>query len=266
MSSLRNAAKAQQRPYKERHQPGSRAEFGLLEKKKDYKLRAKDYNDKKATLKKLKKKALNKNPDEFYFHMINSRTEGGVHKEKNAEETLTPEQIKLMQTQDLRYIVHKRTIEQKKIERLRASLHLIDSPSSFEDRPSSHTKNTHTFFVDDEKEVASFDLAKHLDTHPSLLGRTSNRPKMSDIGKHSKMLKLLKTDEETLANIRKSQHKAYKELHQRIERERHLGILQEKMEAKKHMNNKRKEKPIVVIKEETKDSAPILKWSNERKR
>ena len=93
MSSLRNAAKSQQRPYKERHQPGSRAEFGLLEKKKDYKLRAKDYNDKKATLKKLKKKALNKNPDEFYFHMVNSRTEGGVHKEKNAEETLTPEQV-----------------------------------------------------------------------------------------------------------------------------------------------------------------------------
>ena len=94
MSSLKNAAKSTQRTHKERHQPSERSEFGLLEKKKDYKLRAKDYNEKKATLRKLRKKALNKNPDEFYFHMVNSKIEGGVHKEKSKEETLTPEQVK----------------------------------------------------------------------------------------------------------------------------------------------------------------------------
>ena len=94
MSSLRNAAKSQQRTHRERHQPSERSDLGLLEKKKDYKLRAKDYNEKKATIKKLSQKALNKNPDEFYFHMINSKTEGGVHKEKKSEETLTPEQVR----------------------------------------------------------------------------------------------------------------------------------------------------------------------------
>ena len=94
MASLKNAAKATQRTHKERHQPSLRSELGLLEKKKDYKLRAKDFNEKKVTLKRLRKKALNKNPDEFYFHMVNSKTEGGVHKEKKTEETLTPEQVR----------------------------------------------------------------------------------------------------------------------------------------------------------------------------
>ena len=79
-------------------------------------------------------------------------------------------------------------------------------------------------------------------------------------------LQHLSTDQESIENIRKSQHKAYKELNQRIEREHQLGILQEKMEAKKCLANKKGEKPVAVIKEETKQSAPVFKWSGERKR
>ena len=111
MASLKNAAKSTQRTHKERHQPSLRSELGLLEKKKDYKLRAKDFNEKKVTLKGLRKKALNKNPDEFYFHMVNSKTEDGVHKEKASEETLTPEQVSFMlhtaNTISIRHIIQK---------------------------------------------------------------------------------------------------------------------------------------------------------------
>ena len=249
MSSLRNAFKSQ-KTHRERHQPESRKQLGLLEKKKDYRLRAKDYNEKKKTLQKLRQKALNKNPDEFYHHMINSKIKDGVHKEKAKDEELTPEQVKLLQTRDLNYIVHKRTAEKKKIERLKASLHLLDTES----KPA----NKHTFFVDSEKEKRHFDVAKMLDTHPELLGRTFNRPKLSDLRCADSFTEM---SEEAL----KKRRKAYKELEQRIERERQLGIVQRKMEVKKQLQNK-KEKPVKMIREETKESAAVLLWPKERKR
>lgn len=83
--------------------------------------------------------------------------------------------MKLMQTQDFKYITMKRTIEANKIRRLQSNLHMTDV--------ADRTKNKHTFFVDSKAETKNFDLAKRLNTHPALLNRKSNRIKLEDLGK-----------------------------------------------------------------------------------
>lgn len=80
-----------------------------------------------------------------------------------------------MQTQDLKYINMKRTIESNKIQRLQSQLHMIDTADS--------VPNTHTFFVDDEQELKNFDVVERLQTHPALINHRTNRLKKTDLEK-----------------------------------------------------------------------------------
>jgi len=160
MSGLRHVLKT--RTYRERAQPASRAHLGLLEKKKDYKLRAKDFHKKEDAIKKLRQKAALKNPDEFYFKMTNTSTQGGVHRKQAAEQP-TADDMRQFKREDAGYLMVKQTAEAKKIERLQASLHMLDAP----------LRNKHTVFVDDDKSARAVD--------PSMRGATpaelaSSRP------------------------------------------------------------------------------------------
>lgn len=80
-----------------------------------------------------------------------------------------------MQTQDVKYIAMKKTIEANKIKRMQSELHMIDE--------ANNVKNTHTFFTDSGEEDNEIDLAKRLNTHPSMLHRRTNRPRLEDLSK-----------------------------------------------------------------------------------
>jgi len=66
--------KVETRAHQERSQPKARSKFGLLEKAQDYKKRAAAHHRKDKRIQSMKLKAEFKNPDEFYFGMVNAQT------------------------------------------------------------------------------------------------------------------------------------------------------------------------------------------------
>lgn len=219
--SWKSAAKTNQKTHRERHQPEARKHLGILEKKKDYKLRAKHYNETRESLKFFKRVALDKNPNEFYHHMVNSKLKGGVHKEKaKADEELTEDQVKLMRLQDSRYIDMKHQIEQRKVQRMQSNLHMIDA--------ANEIRNKHKFFAEDQAEMKKFDLCKRLNTHESLLGRKTNRLQLEDLER----MNIDQLDTATLQRMNKEKSKSYRELEKRIERERDLAVVKQRMELR----------------------------------
>ncbi|KAL4233442.1 UTP11-like [Mactra antiquata] len=251
MSSWKNVSKSKARSHKERSQPRSRRHLGLLEKKKDYKERAIDAHKKESTLKYLEQKALDRNPDEFYFKMVTTVKKDGEHMLRQDKKVHSQEELNLMYTQDQRYVNMKRSAELKKIERLKSSLHMIDT----EDKP----QNKHIIFVDNKKQAKEFNAAEHFKTHPALVGRRFNRPTMESL--QSGQFADLNIDNKATS---KKRHK-YKELKKRIEREKHLKTISLKMETKKHLLKERDLKKKKVAKE-TKDRPAQYKWEFKRKR
>ena len=206
MSSLRNAVKRV--THKERSQPQSRHHLGLLEKKSDYKLRSRDYHAKQSRLKSMRTKISNRNPDEFYFGMHRSKVDGmsrndtGRHVKTDEarriemeEKGLSQDAIKIMKDQDLAYVRMQRLMDGKKIERLQSSLHYLENTNVDDDdvdtgggggRKAVGKKRKHTVFVEGgEKEAQEFNVAKHFDTIPELMGRAFNRPRIKTLAKQA---------------------------------------------------------------------------------
>ena len=142
MSAVRNSIPS--RSYRERPQPLSRSRsHPLLEKRKDYKLRAADHKAKQARLKLLREKAAARNPDEFSFKMMSGAARAGngkkrgigntggagdddldgrVRREVEMGQGLSTETVKLLKTQDAGFLRTVRSRVRRERERLRGML------------------------------------------------------------------------------------------------------------------------------------------------
>eukprot|EP00301_Raphidiophrys_heterophryoidea_P019173 c4146_g1_i1.p1 GENE.c4146_g1_i1~~c4146_g1_i1.p1 ORF type:complete len:252 (+),score=34.07 c4146_g1_i1:44-799(+) len=251
MSSFTNAYKA--REHWGRSQLSFRKKLGSLEKHSQYKVRAKNYHRKQATLKNLRKKAENKNPNEFNLGMIGATQKNGAviladHNESNRE--IPAERLKLMKSQDVNYLTLKSQTETQKVETLKSQLHFIGLPP----------KNKHTIFVDDKESASNFDAAKHFQTHPDLVGRTFNRPTLDQL----KQENIIPVPGGRMKNkIEKARLSKYKELEQRVERIGKLSDARSEMQLHRQLMAKGKRKLITKRKGR---KLPVYKWVMERKR
>lgn len=247
MKNLKHIHK--RRVHLERAQPSTRKHRGLLEKHKDYVKRARSYNKKQDTLKKLHEKAYFKNPDEFNFKMNSSKMVDGQLKKKEKPQLSNDEQ-RLLESQDARYVGMRRQADLRATERKLGNLHFLGV-----EQPKSHT-----VFVDEDdlagENLKGFDLARHLDTHPSLLGRTENRPRLSQLEKMEFGA--------GSRSVQKATRHAYVELRQQKKRAKKLTRVLSHLELRNNLRSKGKRRKVT----EGKKDGPTTqyKWFRERKR
>ncbi|XP_073067206.1 probable U3 small nucleolar RNA-associated protein 11 [Primulina eburnea] len=235
MSSLRSAIP--RKAHKERAQPHLRRKFGLLEKHKDYVIRARAYHQKEQTLLKLKEKAALRNPDEFYFKMIKTKTVDGVHKPESQANKYTNEDLMLMKTQDIGYFLQKLQTEKKrfileflKIERLNGMLHSLENQSS----------SKHVYYADNREEAREV------------------RQNVSEQGNPSAFKDLPKV-------ILRKTDSSYRELEARKKRLKDLEKIYTDMSMQKELQKKGKKRKLCEDEMVSPTSRPVYKWRQERK-
>eukprot|EP00929_Paragymnodinium_shiwhaense_P108590 TRINITY_DN74904_c0_g1_i1.p1 TRINITY_DN74904_c0_g1~~TRINITY_DN74904_c0_g1_i1.p1 ORF type:complete len:272 (-),score=70.37 TRINITY_DN74904_c0_g1_i1:117-932(-) len=260
---------AHRRVHLERQQPLKRRKLGTLEKKKDYVKRAKDYHRKQDALKALHRKAYFRNEDEFAFGMLGQKVVDGRVRKKEKASHLAEAEEALADSQDKTYVAYREHLDKRAVEKKKANLHFLDA-----DRP-----NKHVLFVDEDDMTANnkttmkkssasappktgsktklrdFDVAAHLDTHPDLLGKKANRPRMKQLETGAFAERRGEADFET--------RQEYKELFHLQQRSKALKRVREELETRKNLRGKGQR---VKIAPTTKDAPDTYMWFPERQR
>lgn len=245
----------QKKQHRERSQVSERSRFGFLEKHKDYVKRARDYHKKQGTLKVLRSKAKERNPDEYY-HGMNARkldSKGLLIKSRHAEgedPSLTMDQVKLLKTQDSNYVRTLRQMELKKLERSSKELMFKSS-------------GNHTVFVDDNKEMRDFSPEQYFKTTTEMLKRRENRLTKDQLSSNQGEYLNLNSEDVVMPkeSLEKKKLKKYKLVQQRLEREKQLKQVQQRMDIQREVMKKGSKKKIV----DTKGNVSF-KWKKQRKR
>ncbi|WPK23978.1 hypothetical protein PUMCH_001230 [Australozyma saopauloensis] len=238
----------QKKQHKERSQTLGRAKYGLLEKKKDYKLRADDFHKKQAALKVLREKAAQYNPDEYYHAMTRRKTdENGIIITERGNESLSVAQMKLLKSQDVNYVRTMRLHEKQKADRLRKQL---DFKSS----------GKHTVFVDLDEQQDLFNAAKYFNTDESFLERKENRLRLDQLETSDKLI-AQDFDPKTKDELEKEKLRQYKLLKERLTREKQLRQVEEKLDMTREVMKNGDKKKMVDS-----DGNVVFKWKAQRKR
>lgn len=264
-STLRNAVKRV--THKERAQPSDRKRFGLLEKHGDYIERARDYQRKQNYLSSLRKKAAERNPDEFYFHMHNSRVVNGKHVELDKSKAhLDKETVDLLKGQDMGYIVYKKSIDEKRVARLRENMHLIGDVAP----------KRHTVFVDSSEDLDNFDAAKHFNTAPELVERAYNRPRLAQLEEWAEKrpenlheVVQASVAEKASAKKKKRKSKELVELRERAKRADRLKRAMQELHVQRSLSTSRGTTrkltlTQVVGKDQKEKEVTVYKWKRQR--
>ncbi|KAI5963601.1 uncharacterized protein KGF55_002481 [Candida pseudojiufengensis] len=239
----------QKKQHKERSQRDSRAKYGLLEKKKDYRLRAADYHKKQAALKALKEKIKTHNPDEYYHAMTKKKTDDrGILISDRDSEVLSVDQVKLLKTQDINYIRTMRLNEMNKIEKEQKDLLFEGS-------------GKHTIFVDSSEEQQNFKPEEYFNTDESLLHNRQNRLRIDQLRSSSGVVKTNDIDSKLKDKLDNKKLKQFKQLQRRIAKEKEIRDVEQIMSSNlEKMKNGSKKKVVGP------DGKIHFKWKNERKR
>uniref|UniRef100_A0A915EYI7 U3 small nucleolar RNA-associated protein 11 n=1 Tax=Echinococcus canadensis TaxID=519352 RepID=A0A915EYI7_9CEST len=252
-ASFKNIQKRNARLHKERSQPAARAKFGPLPKKKDFILRSRDEEAKRNRIRELKRKALTKNEDEFYFAMHNTahsvkllfilipinQEEKGHIPLNNTKEYSDSELVDMLSC-DILYLQRELTIEMSKIRELESRFNLLSADPSVASR---RLKPKRTVFVESIEEARAV--------------RSSFDPSAVSIQIPGSVPA---SDADALMDL---QAAGYKELSKRLTRAEKLKLAIAKREAKATLMRSTNVK-YKVIRKGNRNHAPVYKFEQRR--
>eukprot|EP01060_Flectonema_neradi_P009530 TRINITY_DN16789_c2_g1_i1.p1 TRINITY_DN16789_c2_g1~~TRINITY_DN16789_c2_g1_i1.p1 ORF type:complete len:253 (+),score=54.35 TRINITY_DN16789_c2_g1_i1:43-801(+) len=242
--ALKKAFKA--RDHGERGQTSIRKKFGMLEKKKDYIIRAKNFKKKRERLRDMRLAAATKNPDEFNTAMINTQTDEFGRHMKVVAPKKGPQQRRENEANS-RYLRYKAAVDGGTVKQMKGSLSFMGMPSM----------NKHTVFVDDLEQADNFNASEYFDTPSELLNNTSNRPRTSVL----RSVDVAEPDTET----DKHTARQYFALSERLRRKSKLDKLVNVIDGKQKLLKKGK-RALVHTDPKNPDSQKVYKWFYDRKK
>lgn len=151
--------------------------WGLLEKRKDYKVRTRNHREKKAKIKILQEKAKDRNHNEFSFGMMSSKVDSQGRKiADRGNKALSTDMIKLLKMQDAGYIRTYRRWSGKR-EELEHKMVLADKDVRVLRDGEDSRKARHTVYVGNAEEQKDPDADDWFGTGGEWPDRAWNRPR-----------------------------------------------------------------------------------------